>query len=552
MGLESSLIRKDFKEEYVKRLSIVFALIAIVAVMGFAAPGDTQIAVLHWNDMHGHVLPFADHNVTEVAGLPAITTLVGQTRAKYENVLVLDAGDIDTGRPESDFFKAEPMIVGYNLMELDVAGVGNHEFDNPNSVFEQQKKLADFPFVSANVKTKDGKWFADAPYVIKTFNGVKVGIFGLTTIETRTIGTPDNMKNVVIEDEVPAAKAMVTELRDKQKCDVVIALVHMGIYGDNKSGSRMLAAQVSGIDLIVDGHTHTKLAAPQMEKAPNGKMVPIVQAWNWGMNVGEGILTVSKDKKTVTFGDWQSISINDKVATKGADGVTTIAPVGPQFEQNTVVYTTLIEYQYNVDRIMGSKIGVTTSVASLNTGNAARKAETALGDLVADGFKWSMRSMNPDFGFVCGGTVRTDLPAKALILKDVYAVLPFDNTMFVVTLKGTEVQAMFDYIVTIKQGNGAFPQVSDGVTFTINYDAKKCENILIGGKPIDPAKDYVIVTDSYHATGGDGYVVFKKATKTYDSSLWMRDVFVEYLKQLPQPVAPAVMNRITIIGSNPS
>jgi 5'-nucleotidase/UDP-sugar diphosphatase len=529
-----------------KKILLAAALIALVAMAGFASPGDTQIAIVHWNDLHGHALPFDDHGAVQVSGLPAITTFVGQTRAQYENVLVLDAGDIDTGRPESDFFKAEPIIVGYNLMQVDAACVGNHEFDNANSVFAQQKALADFPFLSANVKTKDGKYFADAPYIIKTFNGVKVGIFGLTTTETRTIGTPENMKDVTIMDEIPVAKAMVAELRGKQKCDVVIALVHMGIYADNKTGSRALAAQVPGIDLIVDGHTHTQLSAPVIE---NG--VPIVQAWQWGLNVGRGVLTVSKDRKTVTFGGWQATTINDNKPVKNADGSTTCQPVGPQFEQNPITYSTLIEYQYKVDRIMGSPIGVTTSALFSNADKAARKTETPLGDLVADSFKWAMKNMNPDFGFVCGGTIRTDLPAKALILKDVYAVLPFDNTMFSVTLKGSDVQALFNYIATIKQGNGAFPQVSDGVTFTINYDKGACENVMIGGKPIDPNRDYVIATDSYHATGGDGYVVLKNAARSYDSSVWMRDAFVEYLKQLAQPVAPVNARRITIIGSNP-
>lgn len=533
-----------------KKAFVAIALIALVAALGFAAPGETQIAIVHFNDMHGHALPFADHGASNVSGLPAITTLIGQTRAQYDNTLVLDAGDFDTGRPESDFFKAEPMIVGYNLMGVDASILGNHEFDNANSVLTQQLALAEFPILSANVK-KDGKLMADAAYTVKIYNGVKVGIFGLTTTETRTIGTPDSIKGVTFEDEVPVAKAMVAELRGKQKCDVVIALVHMGLYADNKAGSRMLAAQVSGIDLIVDGHSHSPITAPVMEKAPDGKMVPIVQAWQWGMNVGKGVLTVSKDKKTVTFGSWQPITINENKTVKNADGTSTTTLVGPQFDQNPIVYDKLIDYQSKVDKIMGSKIGVTIAAPAMNTGNAARKAETALGDLVADGFKWSMRSFKPDFGFVCGGTIRTDLPAKDLILKDVYAILPFDNTMYVVTLKGTEVQALFDYIVTIKQGNGAFPQVSDGVSFTINYETKACENILINGKPIDPAKDYVIATDSYHATGGDGYVVLKKASKAYDASVWMRDVFVDYLKQLPQPVSPAIAGRITIIGTNP-
>jgi 5'-nucleotidase/UDP-sugar diphosphatase len=532
-----------------KKALLALFLVAFVAMAGFAAPGDTQIVVLNVNDMHGHVLPFDDHGAVGVSGLPAIATLVNQARAQNRNVLFLDAGDYDTGRSESDFFHAEPMIVGYNLLKIDAVAVGNHEFDNANSVFAQQKALAQFPIISANVKNKDGSYFADAPYVIKTYDGVKVGIFGLTTLETITIGTPDYVKNVTFVDEVTTAKAMVKQLREVEKCDVVIALTHMGIYGDNTAGSRRLAASVSGIDLIVDGHSHTPLTTPVLEKNPDGANVPIVQSWDWGLNVGKGLLTV-KAGKVVSF-DWQALTVNDNKAVKNADGTTTVAPVGPQFAQDPVLSAALTPYLTKTDQIMGSPIGATTSGLFSNADKAARKTETPLGDLVADSFKWSLRSMNPDFGFVTGGTVRTDLPAKDLILKDVYAVLPFDNTMYVVTLKGSDVQAFFDYIATIKQGNGAFPQVSDGVTFTINYDKKTCENILIGGKPIDPNRDYVIAVDSYHATGGDGYVVFKNAKKVFDSSIWMRDAFMGYLKQLKQPIAPVDAKRITIVGSNP-
>ena len=177
-----------------KKGFMALVLIALVAMMGFAAPGDTQIAIIHFNDLHGHALPYADHGAVNVSGLPAITTLVGQTRSEFDNVLVLDAGDYDTGMPQSDFFKAEPMIVGYNLIQVDAVAVGNHEFDNPNSVFAAQKALADFPIISANVKTADGKYFGDAPYVIKTFGKVRVGIFGRATrrLSDETGGATDS------------------------------------------------------------------------------------------------------------------------------------------------------------------------------------------------------------------------------------------------------------------------------------------------------------------------------------------------------------------------
>ena len=543
-------------------LTIIVALLALLSFSCATAPSagsssaaaqpgqEVKIAILHMNDVHGHVLAYSDHNVNDIAGLAAITTLVGQTRAEYENTLVVDAGDFDTGMPESDFFKGEPMIVGFNLMGLDVDILGNHEFDNDNSVLAKQLELAEYPIISANVYSKKtGKLLADGAYITKTYQGVKVGIFGLTTDETITIGTPAYVKDVEFRDEVKCAQDTVKILKEKEKCDVVIAVTHLGLYEGTESGSRRIAAKVPGIDLIIDGHSHTKLDAPVMQKnETTGKDVPIVQSWQWGLYVGKGILTI-KDKKVVGF-DWTPVTINDKKAVKNADGTTTITPVGPQFEENPIARQTLIEYQYKVNQILSSPIGCVATQAFLNTDKAARKAETPLGDLVADAFKWTFRDQNPDFGFVCGGTIRTDLPAKDLTMKDVYAVLPFDNTMYLVTLKGSEVQAMFDYFVTIKQGNGAFPQVSDGVKFTLNYDTKKCENITINGKPIEAGKDYVIATDSYHATGGDGYLMLKNASKAFDSSIWMRDTFVEYLKTL-KTITPAEGNRFTVVGSNP-
>lgn len=159
--------------------------------------------------------------------------------------------------------------------------LGNHEFDNPKEVLAAQMEESNFPFLSANIRDANGKLIA-TPYIIKEYDGFKVAIFGLTTKETATIGNPQIVADLTFEDEVETAKALVPEL--KKKADIVIALVHMGIYDDGREGlgSRWLARNVDGIDMIIDGHSHTFLEKPMVE---NGTY--IVSAKQWGFTSEE-------------------------------------------------------------------------------------------------------------------------------------------------------------------------------------------------------------------------------------------------------------------------
>ncbi|PKL09270.1 MAG: bifunctional metallophosphatase/5'-nucleotidase [Spirochaetae bacterium HGW-Spirochaetae-7] len=517
-------------KRFVLILAIVAAIFATGCVSQPVAPkgAEVKIAILHVNDTHGHPLAFANGNATETGGLPAMAMLVGQTRAEFDNVLVLDAGDFNTGLSESNFFKAEPDIIGRNMIGFDAVALGNHEFDNELSVLETQKALAEFPMLSANAKTKAGAYVADAPYIVKTFQGVKVGIFGLSPKETDVIGNPAIVKDLVFADEIETAKEMVKILREKEKVQVVIALVHMGLDPVYKPGSRGLAAAVSGIDLIVDGHSHTLIKEPVVV---NG--TPIVQAFQWGLDVGKGILTV-KDGKATGF-TWELVSINDN--NKGA-------PIGPQFAQHPLLLPVLANYKDKVEGLLKEKIG---TAAETFPNAMSRKAETAIGDLVTDAMKALTAPQGVDFAINNGGGIRADLPAGDITLKSVFTVLPFDNSVTVLKLKGSDIQALFDFIVTTP-GKGAFPQVSDGVSFTINLVTNKCENVLIGGKPIDPAKIYTVATNSYMATGGDGYVMFKNALSFYETSQFQRDALITYVRKLGKPLVPELKGRITIIA----
>ena len=178
--------------------------------------------------------------------------------------------------------------------------------------------------------------------------------------------------------------------------------------------------------------------------------------------------------------------------------------------------------------------------------------QTALGDMVADSMEWYTQKNDVDFAIQNGGGIRTDLPEGEIEKGTIYEVLPFDNSVMVLTMKGEDVQKLFDYIATIPRGEGAFPQVSDSVEFTINYNEKTCENIRINGEPIDPEATYKVATNSYMAAGGDGYSMFKNAMNSYDTSMFQRDVFIEYVKHLGGTVSPDVDNRIELIGSTTS
>jgi len=387
------------------------------------------------------------------------------------------------------------------------------------------------------VKTKDGKLLAK-PYIIKKFDDISVGIFGLTTKETEIVGNPQNIQDLVFEDEVKTAKEMVDVLRNKEKVDFVIALAHLGLDATNSTGSRRVAAQVPGIDLIIDGHSHTDIKEPVME---NG--VPIVQGGSWGLKMGKAVVQVRKGK-VVSF-KWEAAPINIRTRVKGADGKNTFPTVGPELAEDAELLAKLQPYGDKVEAVLAEVIGSSKDVF-LN--KDSRMKETPIGDLVTDAMLWYTKSVKADFAINNGGGIRTDLPQGTITKKHVYSVLPFDNSLMVLTLKGSDVQALFDYIVTIGQGKGAFPQVSDGVSFTINFKTGKCENVLIGGKPIDPARQYKIATNSFMATGGDGYAVFKKAVNSYDTSVFQRDVLIEYIKAQKDPLVPKDHGRIKIIG----
>ena len=501
---------------------------------------EFHLVLLHTNDHHGHPAKFFYPPGPDEGGLAARASLVKEIRRANKNVLLLDAGDLNTGMPVSNLFHARPDIEGYNALGYDAMAIGNHEFDNPMVTLQWQESWAHFPFLSANIKTRDGRNLA-RPYIIKSFDGFRVAVFGLTTKRTEILGNQENIQDLVFEDEVAVARELVPRLREK--ADMVVALVHLGIYGRKDMGSERLASEVQGIDLIVDGHSHTRLDTPLVvQHLGSDWKTPIVQAWKYGLILGRVDLWV-RDRKVVRL-RFEPIPINLKEEVKGPDGAKRISYVGHEVKEDEAVLDSVAPYIRRADVALSEVVGVAEATFS---NRESRRQETALGDLVADSMLWKAKELGVDFAIQNGGGIRADLPEGNITKAMTYAMIPFNNRVVVLTMKGSDVQTLFDFIGEIRPGQGAFPQVSEGVRFTLNRTTGRCEDILIGGNPIDPSRNYRIVTNQYLATGGDGYSVFLQALDRHTFYETQRHVFNQYLKALGGRIRPESRQRIRLI-----
>ena len=544
------LIIIESKEDIlnIKKVLSIFVAVMILVTIGCAsgpiAPKDEEqhLVILNTNDTHGHPVAFYDYPAGDQGGLPARATFVEQVRAANPNVLVVDAGDLNTGRPESNFFQAEPDILGYNMIGYDLMTMGNHEFDHDFATMQEQIALSEFPWLGANIKTEDGKLLENVePYIIKEYGTFKVAIIGLLDHRTAQTGNPEYIEGIVFEDEVETAKKLVPMLQ--KKADLVIAVVHMGLYDEETKGSKRLAVGVPGIAMIVDGHSHTKTEEPVwVTNSETGKDVAIVSARHWGLYMGKTDLTFMNGE--VTNLDFELVPINVRTRVKDAEGNSTYPTVGEELEKNAEIAALLQTYVDQVDAVLSEVIGNATAPFP---NDDSRKMETALGDIVSDSQKWFIeeQGLEVDFAFQNGGGIRATLGDGEIQKQTVYEVLPFDNSIALVELKGSDVIALFDKAAT-NVGAGAMGQVSDGVSYTINTASGTIENLLVGGSPVDPAKVYKIATNSYLAAGGDGYSVFKERVSFYDTSLMQRDAFIDYVIYLGGTISPEVAGRITL------
>ncbi len=491
-------------------------LVALLAFLLFAV----RLTILHINDTHGHAWAFSEWRNPNIGGFAAIATLADQIRQEVQqaggHVLFLHAGDVNTGVPESDLLMAVPDITALNMMGLDAMTLGNHEFDRPRDVLNLQMKLANFPFLSANIVYKDtGEPFA-TPYIIKDFGDVKVAIIGVTTEETKIL-EPLYVEDLKFIDAAKAVQKYVDELKDK--VDVIVVLAHLG-YGEPKGDyntSESLARKVHGVDVIIDGHSHHK-------EMKNINGIILVQAGYYGKWLGRLDLDVENGK--VKLVNWQALPVNLKVY-KGKDksGKSVYEYVWKEIKPDPDVEKALAGFKALGGKELDTVVGKTKILLDGERSHIRSKS-TNLGNLVADAIRWKAKA---DIALTNGGGIRASIKPGDITIRDILTVHPFGNTIYVMKLRGSEILKIFEYTATIPAGKGAWPQISG---MTVKIEGGKVVDVRMNGKPIDPYKVYVFATNSYLAGGGDGYTMLKNwASRGYDTGFTLAQAIMEYIKE---------------------
>ena len=491
-------------------LPLVSLLLASCAGLGGPEKDKTyKITILHTNDHHGRFWKNGDGEYGMAARKTLIDGIRKEVAAAGGHSLLLDGGDVNTGVPESDLQDAVPDFKGMGLLGYDAMAVGNHEFDKPLSVLKMQRELVKFPMLAANIYEGGQRMFE--PYKIFNLGGVRVGVMGLTTEDTKKMVLPDNVKNIEFRNAITEAGKVVPELR--ARADVVIAATHMGHYENGKHGTQApgdveMARAVKGLDLVVGGHSQNP-ACMKAENVIDREYVPgaeckperqngawIVQAHEWGKYVGRADFEFRNGEfKLVKYA---LIPVNLMKTVRAADGKTSKQPYTVQIAEDAAMLALLSPYQDFGQQKLGLEIGSADGKLDGDR-NAVRAKPAALAVLIC---RAMMQRASADLCVLNAGGVRDSLPAGKITYRDVLKVQPFGNTVATVDFTGAELMDYLNASAKMSVGSGAFGQFA-GVELVITGNA--VTSARIKGAPIDPAKTYRLAVNNFQATGGDGY-----------------------------------------------
>lgn len=280
------------RRSFIKKTAAAGALAGAgsLGLMSFTSAKELKhITILHTNDVHSHIEPFEpDHALFPgMGGVARRYTLIQQIKQENPHTLLLDAGDIFQGTPYFNFYGGELEFKLMSKMGYDAATIGNHDFDNGIEGLLAQLPHAEFPFVSANYNFENTVLEGRVkPYQVFLKNGIRIGVFGLG-IELEGLVTKRLYKETVYLNPIEIASDTVRQLKEAEKCDLVICLSHLGYEYKNEIISDVkLAKATKDIDLIIGGHTHTFLPEPTVVLNKEGKKVLINQVGWAGVNLG--------------------------------------------------------------------------------------------------------------------------------------------------------------------------------------------------------------------------------------------------------------------------
>ncbi|MCP4147340.1 MAG: bifunctional metallophosphatase/5'-nucleotidase [bacterium] len=357
---------------------------------------ETRIVILHFNDLHARI-----DNLAKVAWL------VAREREKNPNVFLMNAGDNFSGNPVVDQYvpKGEPILEIFKKLKIDVATLGNHDFDYGQTVLKNAMESAGYPMLCANVKVADSDIPQPEPYtILKTKNGIKIAVLGLLIINREDklpSSHPVKLKGLTFSWPLDEAKKY-TFL--KKKSDIFVALTHLGAEVDER-----LAEQMGELDVIVGGHSHTTIKPPL---DINGVM--ITQAGSYAYRLGRIELTFKNGG--ITEKKSELIDLKD------------VKNEEPEVKKMIAAFNNAPHLERVVATFPKKLAG-----------------KTELGNLITDGIR---KVLQLDIAVHNSGGVRVYRLAKKTRLKNIYKMLPFDNDIVMFKMTVDEIKGLFKYDYT--------------------------------------------------------------------------------------------------------
>jgi 5'-nucleotidase len=524
------------------------------------APVDVRILAI--NDFHGNLRPPAggiaiadpaDHTkkiTVPAGGAEHMATLLGQLRAQAANTVFVAAGDLIGASPFlSAMFHDEPTIESLSMMGLEIAAVGNHEFDegkdellrmqnggcHPADGCQGPHRFAGARFhylAASTVETGSGKTIFP-PYAIREFGGIPIAFVGLTLKGTPEIVSPAATAGLEFRDEAETVNALVPELKARG-VEAIVVLIH---EGGVPTGDYNECPGISGpivdivrkfdraVDVVITGHTHRAYVCDI-----DGRLVTSGDKY--------GTLVTAIDLKL-------DPASRDVVSARADNVIVRTASTAKDPEQ-----TALIEsYEKLAAPIANRRAGLVTQTLSRVPNDAG---ESVLGDIIADAQLAATRideTGGAVIAFTNPGGIRSDIAKKddgAVSYADVFASQPFRNQLVTLTLTGAQIKDMLEQQWR-DPNRPRMLQVSNGFSYAWDNSKSDGERVIaarmsLNGERIDPSRSYRVTVNNYLATGGDGFAVLKNGTAPlyggYDA-----DALYGYF-HANSPVIPGAASRI--------
>ncbi len=534
---------------------LLSALLAACTGPGMPPPeaGPVTVKIIGINDFHGHiepprqsveaVTPSGETVRVPIGGAAFLASAVDRYRAKNPNTLVVSAGDMIGGSPiTSSFFLDEPTIGVMNRIGLDFNAVGNHEFDRGRRELvrmqsggceaftsrepcrvEKPFEGARFGFLAANVVTESGRTLFPAT-ALRTFGtgrrAVSIGLIGLTLKDTPSLASPSGLAGLAFRDEAETINALVPQLK-AQGADAIVVLIHQGLYtsvgaNDKSCGGvsgdllNILNRLDSRVDLVVSGHTHRAYVCDH-GALDAARPFLVTSAGTAGQYLTDIDLVIDPGTGRVLAKRADNVIIQSE-AFSDTRGTIAVNPKIEHFPARPDVAAYVARYAAAVAAAKERPVGkVSTSAAK----PASATMESQLGNLIADAQFAASRADGAQLALMNNSGIRSDLLAGAdggVTFGTLFAIQPFANELKTMTLSGAQLKALLEQQFDGQGFDQAFsPSASLAYAFDLHRPlGSRVFDIMVDGRPLDPARDYRLSTNSFLASGGDNFTVLRE------------------------------------------